>query len=215
MTTYTPPPYIVDALASLGWRIVSVQPIQVATGLERWSATIEHERGATMQLTGGDPRHVLAELLSRALAGPEPVDPPTPNMVDETPVQLDGERYLIRPALVMPILSAPTTAVLDRVSRGAWLVVSAAGETIGAIVQLGGTWTAYRVVGQPRLFLGELEHLLAAGGRPATIWREAVAVLAEGDGDVGCHGHPAGPHDPMGQTVYCDGSCRRTHRGAP
>lgn len=23
-----------------------------------------------------------------------------------------------------------------------------------------------------------------------------------------CNGHPAGPFDPMGQTVYCDGSCR-------
>jgi hypothetical protein len=25
----------------------------------------------------------------------------------------------------------------------------------------------------------------------------------------GCEGHPAGPFDPMGQTVYCDGSCRK------
>lgn len=23
-----------------------------------------------------------------------------------------------------------------------------------------------------------------------------------------CQGHPAGPFDPMGQTVYCDGTCR-------
>lgn len=23
-----------------------------------------------------------------------------------------------------------------------------------------------------------------------------------------CKGHPAGPFDPMGVTVYCDGSCR-------
>jgi hypothetical protein len=23
-----------------------------------------------------------------------------------------------------------------------------------------------------------------------------------------CQGHPAGPFDPMGQTVYCDGACR-------
>lgn len=22
-----------------------------------------------------------------------------------------------------------------------------------------------------------------------------------------CEGHPAGPHDPMGETVFCDGSC--------
>lgn len=25
---------------------------------------------------------------------------------------------------------------------------------------------------------------------------------------VECQGHPASPFDPMGQTVYCDGSCR-------
>lgn len=24
-----------------------------------------------------------------------------------------------------------------------------------------------------------------------------------------CPGHPAGPHEPMGETVYCDGSCQR------
>lgn len=24
-----------------------------------------------------------------------------------------------------------------------------------------------------------------------------------------CEGHPAGPYDAMGRTVYCDGSCRR------
>jgi hypothetical protein len=23
-----------------------------------------------------------------------------------------------------------------------------------------------------------------------------------------CEGHPSGPFDPMGETVYCDGSCR-------
>jgi hypothetical protein len=27
-----------------------------------------------------------------------------------------------------------------------------------------------------------------------------------------CEGHPAGPFDPMGETVYCDGSCRRIAR---
>lgn len=30
---------------------------------------------------------------------------------------------------------------------------------------------------------------------------------------AGCLGHPAGPDDPMGQTVYCDGSCRPLGRG--
>ena len=27
-------------------------------------------------------------------------------------------------------------------------------------------------------------------------------------GDNECPGHPAGPFDPMGETVYCDGSCQ-------
>jgi hypothetical protein len=26
--------------------------------------------------------------------------------------------------------------------------------------------------------------------------------------DDGCEGHPAGPNDPMGETVYCDGTCQ-------
>lgn len=29
-----------------------------------------------------------------------------------------------------------------------------------------------------------------------------------GDEQRECRGHPAGPYDPPGQTVYCDGSCR-------
>lgn len=33
--------------------------------------------------------------------------------------------------------------------------------------------------------------------------------------DDECEGHPAGPSDPMGETVYCDGSCRRRAHTAP
>lgn len=28
------------------------------------------------------------------------------------------------------------------------------------------------------------------------------------DGMPECDGHPAGPFHPMGETVYCDGSCK-------
>ncbi len=35
---------------------------------------------------------------------------------------------------------------------------------------------------------------------------ERAKIAAAFDQD-GCEGHPAGPFDPMGQTVYCDGSC--------
>lgn len=34
----------------------------------------------------------------------------------------------------------------------------------------------------------------------------SVEVVVETEED-GCEGHPAGPFDPMGETVYCDGSC--------
>lgn len=43
---------------------------------------------------------------------------------------------------------------------------------------------------------------------------EAIVLAAEGrrNGDTmrvdrQCDGHPAGPYDPLGQTVYCDGTC--------
>lgn len=29
------------------------------------------------------------------------------------------------------------------------------------------------------------------------------------DAKAECEGHPAGPNDPMGETVYCDGSCTK------
>ena len=32
------------------------------------------------------------------------------------------------------------------------------------------------------------------------------------DEDGECEGHPAGPFDPMGETVFCDGSCRMVRR---
>jgi hypothetical protein len=45
-------------------------------------------------------------------------------------------------------------------------------------------------------------------------YREAIALVAEGErkGDTmkvdrRCDGHPAGPYDPMGHTVFCDGTC--------
>lgn len=38
------------------------------------------------------------------------------------------------------------------------------------------------------------------------VWNEIQDAL-EWDGQ--CQGHPAGEFDLMGQTVYCDGSCRR------
>lgn len=44
--------------------------------------------------------------------------------------------------------------------------------------------------------------------------QDPVAVKFVGPQDAAllrddeCEGHPAGPYDPMGETVYCDGSCK-------
>jgi hypothetical protein len=41
------------------------------------------------------------------------------------------------------------------------------------------------------------------------LWDELEREEDESESaDEGCQGHPAGPNDPMGQTVTCDGSCR-------
>lgn len=54
-----------------------------------------------------------------------------------------------------------------------------------------------------------------ADGRilPEIAAHRAALCAAEGDDDDSegreCMGHPAGPFDPMGETVYCDGSCIR------
>jgi hypothetical protein len=39
------------------------------------------------------------------------------------------------------------------------------------------------------------------------VMAEAEMRLAD-DPVAECQGHPAGPYDPMGETVYCDGTCR-------
>ena len=55
--------------------------------------------------------------------------------------------------------------------------------------------------------------VLVAGGPTACMacvrYYEALARELEADDRWECLGHPAGPYDPMGQMVYCDGSCRR------
>lgn len=37
------------------------------------------------------------------------------------------------------------------------------------------------------------------------LWHYREEILEENE----CEGHPPGPLDPMGVTVYCDGSCRK------
>lgn len=49
-----------------------------------------------------------------------------------------------------------------------------------------------------------------AYSRADDFWDAMTCPVCAGSGRVEaeCQGHPAGPNDPMGQTVYCDGSCR-------
>lgn len=49
---------------------------------------------------------------------------------------------------------------------------------------------------------GGMHDELARDGCPECETRELREYPLE------CEGHPAGPFAPMGETVYCDGSCR-------
>jgi hypothetical protein len=40
--------------------------------------------------------------------------------------------------------------------------------------------------------------------------RQIGEIVEREFGKKTCDGHPAGPHDPMGQTVFCDGSCKNS-----
>lgn len=51
-------------------------------------------------------------------------------------------------------------------------------------------------------------RVLDGDGRPvADHLGNGTAASSEAAGPGECEGHPAGPFDPMGETVYCDGSC--------
>jgi hypothetical protein len=39
--------------------------------------------------------------------------------------------------------------------------------------------------------------------------RDAANAAASDEAASECEGHPAGPSDPMGETVYCDGTCQQ------
>jgi hypothetical protein len=57
--------------------------------------------------------------------------------------------------------------------------------------------------------LGSVSEEQGGGGIPQTSRERAVQHQAKKTINKNkCQGHPAGPYDPMGQTVYCDGSCR-------
>jgi hypothetical protein len=87
------------------------------------------------------------------------------------------------------------------------------GETLGAAYLYGGEearTAVYDALYRPLVkHFNEDNELFkplmfaAAVGRAEGTW-----VRENGPGPDGCEGHPAGLHDPMGQTVYCDGTCK-------
>lgn len=56
---------------------------------------------------------------------------------------------------------------------------------------------------------GDPERYRAFYNQAAADFRqEGCKLFGTSHNEPECDGHPAGPHDPMGQTVYCDGSCK-------
>ena len=45
-------------------------------------------------------------------------------------------------------------------------------------------------------------------GKKAVLARELALEAADAKEAAECEGHPAGEFDRMGETVYCDGTCR-------
>ena len=59
---------------------------------------------------------------------------------------------------------------------------------------------------------GELADLLSGAEHAPWMTREDCivdVVMRSYRLHHDCEGHSAGPYDAMGETVYCDGSCRR------
>jgi hypothetical protein len=55
----------------------------------------------------------------------------------------------------------------------------------------------------------DLAFALAQGdGYAEDAAADRIAQLESWLEPASCEGHPAGPYDPMGETVYCDGSCQ-------
>lgn len=67
----------------------------------------------------------------------------------------------------------------------------------------------YEPVGLIEEIVSRLETAKAAFLAGDTVAASAAfdAAYKVRDGDE-CDGHPAGPFDPMGETVYCDGTCK-------
>jgi hypothetical protein len=91
------------------------------------------------------------------------------------------------------------------------------GSVINAEYQSGGDVDTLRSTARAiRAVLPEPEReALTDAVEMSGLWLDSACACGAGctDGsctaqELGeCDGHPAGPFDPMGQTVYCDGSC--------
>lgn len=57
----------------------------------------------------------------------------------------------------------------------------------------------------------ESDDLLELFDRADVVWQKSKALTPQRELDEDefeCQGHPAGPYDPAGLDVYCDGTCR-------
>jgi hypothetical protein len=51
-------------------------------------------------------------------------------------------------------------------------------------------------------------HAHAIGDHDLAPHEECISCFDLAEEEAECEGHPSGPCDPMGVTVYCDGTCR-------
>ena len=80
-------------------------------------------------------------------------------------------------------------------------------ESVGAANKA--LWTAARHAHEIGVLLSTAQTAINQQGYNLPDDSEESADDEADEGDAGCQGHPAGPFDPMGVTVYCDGTCQQ------
>jgi hypothetical protein len=71
-------------------------------------------------------------------------------------------------------------------------------------------WTAARHAHELGVLLSTAQTAINQQGyTPPDATDDSEDPDGSDEGDGGCQGHPAGPFDPMGVTVYCDGTCQQ------
>jgi hypothetical protein len=110
------------------------------------------------------------------------------------------------------LINAVRAWATENYQRGGDVIVEAFTDDEIASDLLDGVTTEAEAVASAREFCGLHEeqkaNVLSQSGEHDAEAAQAMANARSLDDDAQCPGHPAGPFDPMGQTVYCDGTCQ-------